>query len=52
LDEILTVIELNELNMPSLDEILQKKIGERVNLKIWQNGEILEKQLTLEAFNE
>jgi len=33
-------------------KILQKKIGERVNLKIWQNGEILEKQLTLEAFNE
>ena len=33
-------------------QILQKKIGERVGLKIWRNGEIIEKQLTLEAFNE
>lgn len=32
--------------------ILQKKIGDRVNLKVWRNGEVLEKQLTLEAFNE
>ena len=28
MDEILTVIELNELNMPSLDEILQKALEE------------------------
>lgn len=33
-------------------KILQKKIGETVRLKIWRNGEILDKQLTLEAFNE
>src|SRR3989338_5695640 len=33
-------------------KILQKKIGETVGLRIWRNGEVLEKQLTLEAFNE
>ena len=33
-------------------KILQKKIGERVGLKIWRNGEVLQKQLTLEAFDE
>jgi len=33
-------------------EIAQKKIGSSVNLKIWRNGELLTKQLTLEAYNE
>ena len=33
-------------------KILQKKIGEKVNLKIWRNGEVMQKQLTLEAFDE
>lgn len=33
-------------------QILQKKIGQRVNLKIWRNGEVLNKQLVLEAFEE
>jgi len=33
-------------------KILQKKIGERVGLKIWRNGETLNKQLTLEVFDE
>lgn len=30
--------------------ISQKKVGERVNLKIWRNGEILEKEAVLGAF--
>lgn len=33
-------------------QILQKKIGERINLKIWRNGQTLDKSLTLEAFEE
>ncbi|MBI4226288.1 trypsin-like peptidase domain-containing protein, partial [Candidatus Roizmanbacteria bacterium] len=33
-------------------KILQKKIGETVGLKIWRNGDVLDKQLTLEIFNE
>ena len=33
-------------------KILQKKIGERVGLKIWRNGETLNKKLTLEVFDE
>ena len=32
--------------------IVQKRIGDRVNIKIWRNGETLDKQLTLEIFNE
>lgn len=32
--------------------ILEKRVGERVSLKIWRNGEILDKQLTLEAYEE
>ncbi len=32
--------------------ILDKKIGDRVTLKIWRNGETINKQLTLEAFNQ
>lgn len=31
-------------------QILTKKIGQTVNLKIWRNGQTLNKQLTLEAF--
>lgn len=33
-------------------QILQKKIGGRVDLKVWRNGEILDKQLILEAIDE
>lgn len=33
-------------------QILKKKIGNSVSLKIWRNGQTLNKQLTLEAFNE
>lgn len=33
-------------------QISQKKIGSVVNLKLWRNGETLNKELTLEAFNE
>ncbi len=33
-------------------QILTKKIGESISLKIWRNGETIEKQLNLEAFKE
>ena len=33
-------------------QILEKKVGESVKLKIWRNGETLEKTLTLEAYQE
>ncbi len=33
-------------------QILKKKIGDQVKLKIWRNGQTLEKNLTLEAFEE
>ncbi|MGB9707537.1 MAG: S1C family serine protease [Microgenomates group bacterium] len=32
--------------------ILEKKVGEQVNLKIWRNGQYLQKTLTLESYNE
>lgn len=32
--------------------ILEKKVGERIALKIWRDGEILDKLLTLEAYEE
>lgn len=33
-------------------QIMEKKIGQSVHLKIWRNGEVLNKQLSLEAFSE
>ncbi|OGK23813.1 hypothetical protein A2954_02970 [Candidatus Roizmanbacteria bacterium RIFCSPLOWO2_01_FULL_37_12] len=33
-------------------QIMEKKIGQSIKLKIWRNGEILNKQLTLEPYNE
>ncbi len=32
-------------------QILKKKIGDKVNLKIWRNSQVLNKQLTLESFS-
>lgn len=32
--------------------ILNKKVGDKVKLKIWRNGEIIEKELTLSSYNE
>ncbi len=32
--------------------ILTKRVGDKINLKIWRNKEIIEKQLTLESFNQ
>lgn len=33
-------------------QILQKKIGQAVNVKVWRNGELLNKTITLEASDE
>ncbi|OGK13161.1 hypothetical protein A3A93_06255 [Candidatus Roizmanbacteria bacterium RIFCSPLOWO2_01_FULL_38_12] len=54
-DDIITEIDGNKLSGEDEDSlaktILQKKIGDRVQIKVWRNDEILTFNLTLEGFS-